>query len=132
MGSSTRRRYSCTTLIVITGTLYITALLLFLPPAPESEISRDDLMRSTYSIQTRPQQNNNNKEILRNDIRAFERGYVAVPPVRQGKNTGSYKGFDGQDLEILKKKLFKRYSFNELESSKIGLERKIPDNRPKK
>ena len=132
MGLSSRRRYSCTTLIVITGTLYITALLLFLPSAPESEISLDELMRPKYSIHTRSQQHINTTEILRSNIREFEKGYVVVPLVWQGKNTRSYHIFDGQDSEMLKKKLFNKYSFNELKSSQIAVERRIPDNRPKK
>ncbi|XP_028397353.1 polypeptide N-acetylgalactosaminyltransferase 1-like [Dendronephthya gigantea] len=68
---------------------------------------------------------------MRQNIQAFERDYVVVKPRKYTKER-FYEGFMGLDPAALKKKFFDMYSFNLLESSKIGLERKIPDNRPQK
>jgi hypothetical protein len=126
MGLNSRRRLYSTTFVVITATVYITALvLLFSLSAPENEIVVDDLERFERTIQTRAQ-DKKLAGIVRQNIRAFESSYLAVRP-RESKEI-----YKEQNETALKKELFKKYSFNALESSKIGLERKIPDNRRKK
>lgn len=118
MGLSTKRRLYSTTFLAITVTVYIIALVLFFLPVPENETSGDDHER----FETRTD------EDIRSSIRAFESSYVAVKPHKSKEIDEDY---ETRDLVTLEKKRFKKYSFNELKSSKIGLDRKIPDNRQK-
>ena len=130
MGLNSKRHLYSNTFLALTLTLYMTAVVLFFMTAPESEIITDKFeLRLQREIVTRSQDNKHAGKVRQN-IRAFESGYMIVKPRETDKEV--YEGYNGQDMEPLEKKLFKKYSFNELESSKIGLERKIPDNRPEK
>ena len=123
----TSRRHHLATFFAFTTILYVIVIVLFLLPAPESEVAVDDLEIFERSILARP--DDNLPTAVRQNIRAFESSYMVVKP---HETEGMYEGFRNEDMEALKKELFKKYSFNELESSKIGLLRLIPDNRPKK
>ena len=126
-GFKPKRRLYSATFVAIAITLYITALVLIFTPVEEAEINADDLDRFERSILTRSTESNQSGK-ARQDIRAFESSYTRV---RRPHKTDKQMYY-GADMKKLKKELFKKYSFNELESSKIGLERKIPDNRPQK
>ena len=129
MGFKPKRRliYS-TTFVAIAVTLYITALVLIFMPVEETEINADDFDRFERSMLTRSHENKR-RVIAHQNIQAFESSYLRVKARKAHKEM--YED-SGEDMKALKKKLFQKYSFNELESSKVGLERKIPDNRPQK
>ena len=124
MGLSTKRRLYSTTFLAIIVTVYIIALVLFFLPVPENETSVDEHER----FETRSDEDKNAAKNSRSSIRAFESSYVAVKPHKSKEIDEDY---ETKDVVALKKKRFKKYSFNELKSSKIGLDRKIPDNRQK-
>ena len=124
MGLSTKRRLYSTTFLAIIVTVYIIALVLFFLPVPENETSVDEHER----FETRSEEDKNAAKNSRSSIRAFESSYVAVKPHKSKEIDEDY---ETKDVVALKKKRFKKYSFNELKSSKIGLDRKIPDNRQK-
>ena len=128
MGLIIRRRSYTTIFFAITVTVYITTLVLFFLPASENETSEVDLERFQHSILARSEEDKRAQETSKSGIRAFESSYVAVKP---DKSKEIYEDYDPQDMLASEKKRFKKYSFNELKSSKIRLDRKIPDNRQK-
>ena len=126
MGLSTKRRLYSTTFLAITVTVYIIALVLFFLPVPENETSEDDHKR--FETRSDGDEHKNAAKKSRSSIRAFESSYVAAKPHKSKEIDEDY---ETRDLVALEKKRFTKYSFNELKSSKIGLDRKIPDNRQK-
>ena len=128
MGLIIRRRSYTTIFFAITVTVYITTLVLFFLPASENETSEVDLERFQHSILARSEEDKRAQQTSKSGIRAFESSYVAVKP---HKSKEFYEDYDPQDMLASEKERFKKYSFNELKSSKIRLDRKIPDNRQK-
>lgn len=129
MGLNSKKRIYLTAFAVVSATVYIIALVLVLVSSPKSaEISDDDFKLFENSIVTRSAERHDTG-IIRQNIRMFESSYV---PVKPRKDHEEHKDYNNQDMETLKKQQFEKYSFNELRSSKIALDRRIPDNRPEK
>lgn len=128
MGLIIRRRLYTTTFFAIIVTVYIAALVLFFLPASEYETSEVDLERFEHSILARSEYGKHGAKVSKSSIRAFESSYVAIKPHKIKEINEDY---DNRDMVASEKERFKKYSFNELKSSKIGLDRKIPDNRQK-
>lgn len=131
MGLSYRRRFYSLTFVVVTATIYVTAVILFFVPAPGSDILVVDERLAGHRQGIRTRSREKDARTMRQYIRDFERDYVVVRPRKYTKER-FYEGLVDVDPAALKKRFFNMYSFNVLESSKIGLERKIPDNRPQK
>jgi hypothetical protein len=128
MGFRSKRRLYSATFVAIAVTLYITVLVLIFMPVDETEMNANDFDRFERAMLARSEDKKRTR-IAHQYIRAFESSYIHVKPRKTDKDI--YEGYS-HVTEALKKLLFKKYSFNVLESSKIGLERNIPDNRPKK
>lgn len=123
---SRRRHYLI--FIAITGILYLVAICLYISTIPEGQRSAD-LINSRFVFLTL--YDNEASKIVNKRIDEFESSYVTIFPPNyheKGKDGRGVKNYLGE-VE-LQDRMFKKHSFNEQASSKIGFERSIPDNRP--
>lgn len=123
MALGSRRRLFMFT--AITGTLYLLAICLYVLTIPEQELSTA-VEFSDLNLQTERRKN------AKQHIDVFKASYVTLIPPNLGDDVEGNGSNETNDMNNgdLYNKAFEKYSFNELASSRIGLERRIPDNRP--
>lgn len=115
-----RKAFYLTIAVIIASTIFIGELTLLLKIFSNSV---DDQI-ITGSLKHHAHRN----EAIHQNIQAFESRYIDYAPVAAKDDLLNAMSTE-KNLSSVQKRIFSKYSFNELESEKIGLLRNIPDNR---
>lgn len=128
---STRRRYVVVT-IFFTSAFWLTIELILLSYTNRLNVEFSQAENQLPQAWKPRLASETSYELSIEDFRSF---YVTrIPPIPAGPGEQGIAVYNDKDdpAELSKEKEgYKKYSFNELASAKISLERAIPDNRPR-